>query len=118
MSQAVMWHSVDCAKLAEWLEALHRLHLETPKVPIDQVTRDPVEAVYGAVRELQDKIGNLKWEICKTINGPHRQFFTFNETLESLRPSTGFLEPPQAAVVAGESALPERCLTPAAGEMP
>lgn len=83
-----MWHSVDCEKLAEWLETLNRLHFQTPMVPVDQVTRNPVEAVYGAVRELQERIGNLKWEICRTLNGPHRRFFTFEETLASLRPET------------------------------
>lgn len=110
-----MWQSMDCEQLADWLETLNRLHLQTPMVPVDQVTKNPAEAMYLAIRDLQEQIGNLKWEICRAINGPHRPYFTFAETIASLR-QTQFSEPPQAAVVAGQNS-PERGLTPAAGEM-
>lgn len=110
-----MLMSNDCDEIADWLETLYRLHHQTPKVSVDLVAKNPAEAMYSAVRELQEQIGGLLWSMVDTVNGPHRGYMTFAETIAYLRQAE-FSEPPQAAVVAGQNS-PERGLTPAAGEM-
>lgn len=81
----VMWHSTNCNDLADWLERLHQLRYEVPKVRVDLVAKNPAEAMHSAIQTMQEQIGDLLDCMVKSVNGTHNRYRNTQDTIRYLR---------------------------------
>jgi hypothetical protein len=108
MSKEPMRITIDCERVANWLEKLAKLAYSAPMVRVDVVAKDPAQAMYHAIVEMQDNISSVVSDICSTCR-VGRSVYSAYDIINQLRQ-----EETTPAAVAGEN--PDAPTPPAAGE--
>lgn len=76
--------SIDAEKLADWIERLAHVAYDSPKVTVQEVAKDPAQAMFSAIREMQERLQNLTSDMVLQFRG-NRDCWSWFDIVQDLR---------------------------------
>jgi hypothetical protein len=76
--------SVDAEKLADWIEKIAHLAYDSPKVTVQSVAKNPADAMYGAIQDMQERLQSLTSDMAWNFKG-NRDCWSWLDIVKDLR---------------------------------